>query len=321
MNHLKSIVLGLTLGMATHLAQAFPDKPVVIVVPFSVGGATDVQSRVVAERLAERWGKPVIVENRVGAGGAIGTTHVLRQPADGHTILMQSPPVMISSELLRDNAGYRTLEDFVALTDAFVTPVVFVASTNTTARNAQDFFEEARQAGNFSFASHGHGSSTQYIGERLKMEANLPLLHVPMAGESQMVANLIGGHVTTAFISASGAKKALDSGAAWLVAVSGSSRWPDFPQVPTFQELGLPKMDRMSGGKYFVRKGTSPALIQRLSTDFALAINDPKAAAATRALGVMPVTSTPEQSAADLSRELREWQEAIREFGNLINNK
>jgi tripartite-type tricarboxylate transporter receptor subunit TctC len=321
MNRFKTILFGLALGVVAHLAHAFPDKTVVIVVPFPAGGVTDVQSRVVAERLAERWGKPVIVENRAGAGGTIGTGYVLHQPADGHTILMQSPAVMISAELLRDNAGYRSTEDFVAFTDAFVSPVVLVASGTTTARNAKDFFEEARQAGNFSFASHGVGSSTQYIGERLKMEAKLPLIHVPMAGEAQMVTNLIGGHVSAAFMSASGAKKALDSGSAWLVAVTGASRWPAFAQVPTFRELGLSKMDRMTGAKYFVRKGTPPELIQRLSEDFALAINDPKSAEAIKALGVVPVTSTPEQASRDLAGELREWQESIREFGNLSNAK
>ncbi|WP_423453892.1 Bug family tripartite tricarboxylate transporter substrate binding protein [Ottowia sp. VDI28] len=321
MRSLKKILFGLVLGTSAHLAQAFPDKQVVIVVPFPAGGVTDVQSRVVAERLAERWGKPVIVENRVGAGGTIGTGYVLRQPADGHTILMQSPAVMISAELLRDNAGYRSAEDFVAFTDAFASPVVLVASGGTSARNARDFFEEARKAGNFSFASHGYGSSTQYIGERLKIEAKVPLIHVPMAGESQMVTNLIGGHVTTAFMSASGAKKALDSGSAWLVAVTGTSRWPAFPQVPTFRELGLSKMDRMTGAKYFVRKGTPPELIQRLSADFALAIKDPKSAEATKALGVTPATSTPEKASQDLSAELAEWKESIREFGNLTNAK
>jgi tripartite-type tricarboxylate transporter receptor subunit TctC len=321
MNHFKTILLGLALSVTAHLAHAFPDKLVVIVVPFPAGGVTDVQSRVVAERLAERWGRPVIVENHVGAGGTIGTRYVLRQLADGHTILMQSPAVMISAELLRDNAGYRSTEDFVAFTDAFVSPVVLVASGNTTARNAQGFFEEARKAGDFSFASHGYGSSTQYIGERLKMEAKVPLIHVPMAGESQMVTNLIGGHVTSAFMSASGAKKALDSGSAWLVAVTGTSRWPAFPQVPTFRELGLSKMDRMTGAKYFVRKGTPPELIQRLSADFAAAIKDPKSAEVTKALGVIPVTSSPEQAFRDLSGELAEWQDSIREFGNLIDTK
>jgi tripartite-type tricarboxylate transporter receptor subunit TctC len=321
MSHFKTMLLGLAFSAATHLAQAFPDKQVVIVVPFPAGGTTDVQSRVVAERLAERWGKPVIVDNRVGAGGTIGTGHVLRQPADGYTILMQSPAVMISAELLRDNAGYHATEDFVAFTDAFASPVVLVASTNTGARNAQDFFAEARKAGNFSFASHGYGSSTQYIGERLKMEAKIPMIHVPMAGEGPMVTNLIGGHVTTAFMSAGGAKKALDSGSAWLVAVTGTSRWPFFPQVPTFRELGLSKMDRMTGAKYLVRKGTPPEVIQRLSEDFALAIMDPKSAEATRALSVAPVTSTPEQASRDLAAELTEWQESIREFGNLSNAK
>lgn len=321
MDYLKKTLLGLALSLATHLALAFPDKPVVIVVPFPAGGATDIQSRVVAERLAERWGKPVLVENRVGAGGTIGTGHVLRQPADGHTVLMQSPAVMISAELLRDNAGYRSAEDFVAFTDAFTSPVVLVATGRTTARDAQRFFEEARKAGDYSFASHGHGSSTQYIGERLKTEAKVPLIHVPMAGETQMVANLIGGHVTSGFMSASGAKKALDSGAAWIVAVTGTSRWAAFPQVPTFRELGFSKMERMTGAKYLVRKGTPRELVERLSTDFGLAIKDPRSIEATKALGVMPVTSTPAQASRNMAGELIEWQESIREFGNLINAK
>lgn len=321
MNPFKKILLGLVLGAATHLALAFPDKPVTIVVPFPAGGATDVQARVVAERLSDRWGKPVVVENRVGAGGTIGTGYVLRQPADGHTILMQSPPLMISAELLRDNAGYRSSEDFVAFTDAFITPVVLVASNRTTARDPQRFFEEARQVGNYSFASHGPGSSTQYIGERLKTEAKIPLIHVPMGGESQMLANLIGGHVITAFMSASGARKALDSGSAWIVAVTGPNRWPAFPTVPTFRELGLSKMERMSGAKFFVRKRTPPELIQRLSKDFGLAINDPKSVAAVKALDVAPVASTPEEASRDLSKELADWKESIREFGNLTNAK
>lgn len=314
---LVSLMAAICLTLISPGVWAFPDRPVTLVVPFAAGGATDVLARVVAERLSARWAKPVIVENRPGAGGAIGTVFVARQPADGQTILMHSPAAMVSAELLRDNAGYRVNDEFTPITDAFVTPVVLIAGKTVRARDARSFFEEGRRNGGFSFASHGQGSSTHYFGEQMKATSGISLIHVPMTGEAQMITNVVGGHVTSALMSASGAQKAVDSGSAWVVAVSGSSRWPSLPKVPTFKELGFQGMERMSGAMFLVRKSTPHEIVGQLSKDFALALTDPRTTEATKALGITIVSSTPERAQESLKAEYREWEGYVRRFGNL----
>ncbi|SPA34249.1 conserved exported hypothetical protein [Cupriavidus taiwanensis] len=302
-------------------SHAFPDKPVTLVIPFAAGGSGDVISRAIAARLSARWGKPVIVENRPGAGGAIGTVYVHRQPADGYTILMNSPAVMISTELLRGNPGYKTLSDFIPVTEVFRTPVVLVASNTTRSRDAVSFFDEARKHPEYSFASHGSGSSTQYLGEQLKASIGINLIHIPVSGEAQMITNIVGGHVTSGLMSVSGAHKAVNSGGAWVVAVTGTSRWQSLPQVPTFRELGYQGGDRMSGMSYFVRESTPRKIVDQLAQDMALAINDPKTAEATAALGVRLISTTPEQTMNSLKSEYSEWQGYIRKFGNVTEEK
>jgi tripartite-type tricarboxylate transporter receptor subunit TctC len=316
-NRTLSGVLSGCIMLLAGPSYAFPDKPVTLVIPFSPGGSGDVVSRTIADRLSAQWGQPVIVDNRPGAGGAIGTVYVNRQPADGYTILMHSPAIMVSTELLRSNSGYQIFNDFTPITEVFRTPVVLVASNKTHSRDAISFFEEARKNADFSFASHGNGSSTQYLGEQLKASIGIPLIHIPVSGEAQMITNIIGGHVTSGFMSVSGAHKAVNSGSAWAVASTGTSRWPSLPQTPTFRELGFQGGDRMSGMSYFVRKSTPREIFDQLERDMALAINDSKTAEAAATLGVSLVSTTSEHALESLKAEYSDWQVYIKKFGNL----
>ncbi|MFG5776475.1 Bug family tripartite tricarboxylate transporter substrate binding protein [Comamonas sp. J-3] len=315
----QTVLLGALLAAAT--CHAFPDKTVTIIVPFAAGGSGDLVSRAVADQLSAKWGKPVIVENRPGAGGQIGTSYVARQPADGHTILMQSPATMISAELLRDNAGYKTLKEFTAVTEVFSTPVVLVASAKTRARDFSGFINEARANEKLSFASHGQGSSTHYFGEQFKAAAHAPMVHVPVGGEGQMITYILGGHVSSGFVSVSGAQKAVEAGGAWVVAVSGLNRWSSLPQVPTFHELGLEGLDRMSGMSYLVRSNTPPEITQKLSVALRSAIDSPKTQESSKSLGVKIGSSTPEVAQEGLKKEFADWQSYVLKFGNLTETK
>ena len=298
---------------------AFPDKPVTVVVPFAAGGSGDVVARMLGEKLSAAWGKPVIVDNRPGAGGAIGTVHVMRQPADGHTLLLHSPAPMIATELLRPQAGYHVQSDFSAVSDVFKTPVVLVASTRTKARDAKAFFDEARKDTGLSYASHGPGSGTHYLGEQIKAAVNAPLIHVPVGGEGQMITQLAGGHVSSAYMSLSGARKAVATGGAWIVAITGSQRWPGL-DAPTFAELGIAGAERTSGMTLLVRKSTPPEVLRQLSRDVADALNKVKASGAAQSLGVDLGASNPERAQAGLNAEMADWKKHIQQLGNLTSD-
>lgn len=317
MTFTRKKLLAAVLCAVAATASAFPDKPVRIVVPYPAGGATDASARIVAEKLTAAWGQPVVVENRPGATGAIGTEVVARSVPDGSTLLLQVP-IMLSTEITRPSVGYRTLRDLAPVTTVFVTPIVYLASNAGPQGDLAAVLAQARaRPGLLAYGSHGEGTSTHYMGERLKATTGVQLTHVPYAGDAPILNDLLGGHLATGFLSGLNAKKAEDTGKARMLAVASRERSPLLPQVPTFAEAGVPGFDRQSWGKLFVPTGTPQATVERIAADVGRILALPEVRQRFATLGLIATGGTPAETLRDVQDDHAYWVGLVKEFGQL----
>jgi tripartite-type tricarboxylate transporter receptor subunit TctC len=312
---IKALGAGLLALAAAGSASAFPDKPVRIVVPYPAGGSTDVAARIVAERLTAIWGQPVLVHNKPGATGAIGTELVTRSPADGHTMLLQIA-VMLSTEVTRPSVAYRTLRDPVPMTTVFVTSPVLVASSSAPQGGLKEVLAAGREQPRLlNYGHHGDGTTTHYMGEKLKKLAGVDMVAVPYAGDGPMLNDLLGGHLSTAFLSAGSAIKAVDAGQARILAVASANRSPLLPAAPTFAEAGLEGFERESWGKLFVPAGTPAPVVEQVAREVAKIVRSPDVQQRFAAHGLVGVGGTPAQTLQEVQAEHAAWVQLVKEFG------
>lgn len=321
MYHLRTIarrsVLAFALMTAASAASAFPDKPVHLVVPYPAGGATDASARIVAEKLTALWGQTVIVDNRPGATGAIGTEYVAKSAADGYTLLLQVP-IMLSTELIRPSVGYRTLRDFAPVTSVFSTPIVYLTSGSAPKGTLNDVLTAARAApGTISYGHHGEGTTTHYMGKKLEKVSGAQMTAVPYNGDSPILLDLLGGHIQTGFLSGLNAKKAAETGKARMLAVASSERSPLMPDTPTFLEAGVEGFDRESWGKVFAPKGTPQAVIDRIARDVTSIVGTEDVQTRFNAMGLVGTGGTAAETSADVQADYDNWVGLIKEFGLL----
>jgi tripartite-type tricarboxylate transporter receptor subunit TctC len=318
MHPFARLAIAASLGLASALAlAAFPDKPVRIVVPYPAGGPTDAVARIVGDRLSTAWGQPVIVDNKPGASGAIGTELVVKAPADGFTLLLHSP-IMISTELNRPAVKYRTQRDFVPVSVMVSSPVFFVASNEATKGDLKAVLGEgAKQPGGISYGSHGDGTTANYMGERLKRQVNLPLVHVPFAGDAPILTAVLGGHVQTGFLSGSGARRAVESGKVRMLAVASPARTPLMPAVPTFAEQGFPGFDRESWIMLLAPTGTPRPIVDQIAREVDRILQQPDVRERVNALALTPRGGTADDAQREVQADLVYWQRLIEEFGLL----
>lgn len=321
---MKPIFKGLVaaLGLAAGMVFAgFPDKPVRLIVPYPAGGTTDAAARIVSERLTALWGQPVIVENRAGAQGAIGTEFVAKAPADGYTLLLQVP-IMLQTELIRPSVGYRALRDFHAVTTIFTTPIVYVAANGPTTGGLQEVLAAAKKNSKLlSYGSHGDGTTTNYMGEQLKKSQSIEMVHVPFNGDNPILTAILGGHVTTGFLAGVNAQKAQESGKARMVAVASAKRSPLLAQVPTFSEQGVPGFDRESWGVVFVPTNTPSDVIEKISSDVTRVVRSEDVQKRFQATGLVGAGGTPAQTQQAVQDDHAHWQRQIRDFGSLVRQQ
>ena len=292
-----SAALALALGAAggPALAQEFPVRPVRIIAPYAPGGGTDLLSRFIARKFTESWGQQVVVENRLGAGGIVGTELVARAPADAYTLLMTASTHSINPSLFR-KLPYDPIKDFVAIGMVATGPNIVVVHPSVPAKSIKDLIALARKRrGEMTFGSAGVGSTTHLAGEYFKSAAGIDVMHVPFKGSGAAQIDLMGGHIDFMVDSLPSALPNVRAGKTRALATTGGRRFPTLPDVPTAAEAGLPGFESISWWGLMAPAGTPAALVARINGELNRLLRLPDVREFILNMGAEPRTSTPEE--------------------------
>ena len=303
-------------GAPVVLAQAWPAKPVRIVVPFSPGGSTDVSARLVGLRLAEQCGQSFVIDNRAGAGGNIGADFVARAPADGYTLLLATTGVMSINQYLYKSLPFDPERDFVPVTQLGGLPLVLVAGTSLPARNLRELVALARKRpGDLTFASSGIGGSTHMTAELFNAASGLKMVHVPYKGSPQAIQDLIGGNVILMFDQVVSSMPQVQAGKLRALAITSSQRFPTLPDLPTVAEGGFAGFESVSFNGLAAPAGTAREIVNRLQAEVAKALRHPELRERMLRDGMEPVGSAPEAFAAFIRGERAKWSKVVKDLG------
>ena len=304
-----AVALGLS-GMA--LAQTYPTKPIRLVVPYPAGAGTDAVSRLVAQHLSPRLGQPVVVENRAGAGGNIGSEFVAKSAPDGYTLLVATPGPIAVGRSLYKSLRYEPLNDLAPVILLNESPIVMLTGPKLRAGSVQDVVKIARQkpeALNASIAATG--SINHLVTEMFKYEAKAPFTSIPYKGGAQAVTDAIGGQVDMVFVAVSSVSSYIANGQLTALAVASRSRSPLIPNVPTMAEVGFPTIVGSQWNGISVPAGTPPAIINRLNTEIAAVLEMPEVRQRFATMGMSPVGGSAQAFQNFLKAESARWAEVI----------
>jgi tripartite-type tricarboxylate transporter receptor subunit TctC len=295
----------------TALAQ-YPQRAIKMIVPFPPAGATDIVGRIVAQKLSERLGQSVVVENRPGAGGSIGSDLVAKSAPDGYTILMATSSTHSIGPALQ-KLPYDPIKDFAAITHVANVPNVLVVSPKLPVANLKEFIEYAKaRPGKLNFASSGVGTIVHLNGELFKMLTGTDIVHVPYKGTALSIPDLANGSVAMLFDSLASAMPNIKSGNTKPLALNAPRRSALLPDVPTLAEAGLPAFDRYTWFGMFAPAGTPADIVRRLQSEVVAALQAPDLRERFDAVGAEPVGSTPEQFVERIRSDGVRWAEVIR---------
>ena len=289
-------------------AQAYPNKPIKLIVPFPPGGTADILGRLLADKLGVVTSQSVIVENRAGAAGGIAAQLVAQSPADGYTLLLGTTGTQTMNPAINSKLPYNSLKDFASVSNFAASPLDLVVNPNVPAQNLKELIELAKKKpGSLRYASFGTGSSAHMTGEMFKLQAGVDITHVPYKGAAPALIDLIGGHVDMMFTLAPSVIQHLRSGSLRAIAVAAPQRDQAIASVPTFTEAGLNNFVSDSWYGVFAPAGTPQAIITKLNADIQkiLAMPDVKQKLASE--GAIPVGNTPEQFTEQVRKELAHW--------------
>lgn len=309
--------LSLLFAASAALAQsAWPSKPVRLVVTFPPGGSNDIATRLLAPGLGERLGQPVIVENRAGAGGAVGVEAVAKSAPDGYTLVVgPSGALTINSILMK--LPYDPVKDFATVSLFCINPIVMVAHPSVGAQTIKELLARAKAEGNkpLAFGTSGNGTAMHLAGELLKQTTGLPLEHVGYKGSAPAVNDLLGGQIPLGILDLATTKPHIASGKLKVIGVASAARTPTAPEIPTLAETGVPGYDVKSWFGIMAPAGTPADVVRRLS----LAINAELGVPAVRekllAAGLEAAPSTPQAFEEMLRSELARWGQVIKTAG------
>ncbi|MDR3015657.1 MAG: tripartite tricarboxylate transporter substrate binding protein [Delftia acidovorans] len=314
MNHiLRAMALALAaLTAFCASAQAWPERPVTLVVPFPAGGSTDQVARAVAPRLGEKLRQSFVVENKAGATGTIGAAFVQRAAADGQTFLVTSlGPLVIVPHLIK-NLPYDALKDFDLITVAVQSPNVLVVPATSPLKSVADVVAHLKaHPGKMSFASAGHGSSDHLTAELFWQQTGTQGVHIPYKGGAPAHADLIGGQVDASFQNINAVIQHIRAGKMRALAVTSPRRSPVLPDLPTLAEAGVKNVEVASWQAIVAPKGLPPALRDKAHAAFVEALNDPRVREQFVSIGYEMVAGTPQQFAEFQRQEYARWKTVI----------
>jgi tripartite-type tricarboxylate transporter receptor subunit TctC len=299
-------------------AQDFPSKPVRIVVPWPPSGNVDITARAIAPALGEALGQQVIVENRAGAAGRIGSEAVARSTADGYALLLGSSGTITAGPAVFKNLGYDPVKDFVPVGGIQSVPIVLTVAPKTPAATYQEYVALAKKKdGQLSIASAGSGSSNHLAIELLIRMADLKLLHVPYKGSGPALTDLLGSQVESMMDQLTASIGYIKDGRLRALAISSRTRSPLLPNVPTLDELGVKGYEATTFTGLFVPAGTPPAAFERLVSSLKKALQDPTVRERYRGMGVDLIETSQPEFAAYVRDDYEKWKRVARE-GNIV---
>lgn len=302
-------------GIRCALAESWPERPVTIIVPFAAGGNTDGIARMMAQWLSDIFGKPFVVENRPGAGGAIAAEVVAKSHPDGYTLFVAALPVVAIVPVL-NKVHFDPQKDLAPISNVATNPFVLVVNKDLPIKTLKDFVDYVGQRKDqLSYSSGGVGSLNHLSMALFLKQAGLTMTHVPYKGNAPALADVVAGHVPAMFSNLSDALPQAQGGAIRMLAVSGETRSPLAPQIPTVAESGYPNYKVLTWNGLMAPAGTPPEIIEKLAREIAIAVKDPKFKVPLVQYGVDPLGSTPSEFKAMVARDIAIWTEAINVAG------
>lgn len=296
-------------------AQAYPAKPITVIVPFAVGGGSDNIARLVTTRLTERTGKTFIVENRGGAGTNIGNEAAARAAPDGYTILLGQFTLSVNPHLYA-GLKYNVDKDFVPVVHIADAATVLIVPAASAIKDVPGLIAAAKaKPDDLNFGSGGAGTSVHLAGELFKQQTKTDLVHVPYKGSAPAMSDLIGGRIETMFDTATSALSHIKGGKVRALAVTGPKRLPELPNVPTFAEQGLKDFDVPGWYALLAPAGTPPAAVQWLNSEVNAVLKDPAIVSRLQALGATPEGGTPAQLRDFMASQSTRWGKVIKDAG------
>lgn len=313
------VAAGVT-GLSNYsIAQSYPSKQIRIVVPFTPGGGTDAIARAIAEKIAPRLGQSVIIENKSGAGGIIGTDAVAKSAPDGHTfVLGLTTNLLINQYLYSTSLPYNPQRDLAMVSQIGTAAAIMLVHPGIPANNVKELIAYIENnKGKVHYGSYGIGSQVHLIGAHMSQTLNAGMSHVPYRGEAPMLQDLIGGRIHIGFASALAAKPFMEMGRLKAIGITGEQRLTSLPNIPTLSEQGLKDDIYRITGWYAVAApaGTPKAIVKRMSEEIQFAMQQPDVKARFVSLGGFPTGTTAEELEAIYARDAPVWEKAVKASG------
>jgi tripartite-type tricarboxylate transporter receptor subunit TctC len=310
----------LAVPASVAVAQTYPARPVRMIVPFPAGGATDIVGRLIAQKLSETWGQQIIVDNRGGAGGTIGSEVAAKSAPDGYTILVATSSTHAIAPSLYSRLPYDPVRDFAPVTLIASATILLAVHPSVPASNVRELIALAKkQPQALSFASSGNGGISHLIGEQFKSMAGIQMLHVPYKGDTPALVDLVSGQVSLMFGTAVSFLPYVKAGRLKALAVTNPKRSPVVPDVPTVAESGLPGFEALQWFGILAPAGTPKDIVTRLNADIVKILRQPDVRERLTSLGADVVGNTPEQFAAFLKADAAKWARIVKESGAKID--
>ncbi len=318
---LAAALAGLCLSSAAVAADAYPSKPIRLIVPFAAGGTTDIVARIVSEGLTRELGQAVVVENRGGGGGSIGADALVRSTPDGYTLGVATVSTMATNPATNPQNPYDPIEDFTPITNLVNVPNVLTVNPSVPAKTLAEFITLLKNnPGKYSYASSGTGGISHLDGELFKSLTKTDMVHVPYRGSGPALNDVIAGQVNAQFDNLPSSMPHIQAGKLRALAIEAPKRLPSLPDVPNFAEAGLPQMDNMAWYGLVAPAGTPQAVVDRIHAAAVKVLKDPKIAQRLADGGSLVDGSTPAEYAALIKRELELRQRIAKDRDIKLSN-
>jgi tripartite-type tricarboxylate transporter receptor subunit TctC len=318
-NCLAAIVVALS-AVSSVQAEDYPSRIVRIVVPQTAGGGTDTFARAIGQKLSERWGQSVVIENKAGAGGVVGTDFVAKSPPDGYTLLVTYEGSQAINQSLYEKLPFDSLRDFEPVATIAVTPFLLIVGPRVEAKSLKEFIAYAKaNPGKMTYGSAGNGSVNHLLGEMLKTEADIKLVHVPYKGAPAAIGDVMGGHIDAAFASMPSVISSVQSGVVRALAVSSANLVAVAPEVPSIAESGFPDFDVNPWWGILAPTGLDPAIAKKINTDVSEILKTQDMQDVLAKQGATPLIMSADAFKNLLARDIEKWRKVVKASGATVN--